>query len=227
MFTRPRRHAAAPSRQAEIDAAVRRLFTLVADGLELATDAFLANDRDAANSLVKTDQVIDRLQNGVEDLIDEQLVCRETLGDADVRLLVAVLRIVPELERSGDLVEHIALRTGPGITRCLSPKARGIIAEMGARAVSMWRLAAVAYDERDETAAELLRVADDELDDLHVRLTAELAAEPLPTSVAIELGLVARFFERLGDHAVNVTRRLVRLSEPTDPTVLQGRGANR
>ena len=47
-----------------------------------------------------------------------------------------------------------------------------------------------------------------QLDDLHVRLSTELAESATSIPVAMEMGLVARFFERLGDHAVNVTRRV-------------------
>jgi phosphate transport system protein len=72
----------------------------------------------------------------------------------------------------------------------------------------MWRQAADAYADRDWTAVERLRLLDDELDDLHVSLSAELAQGDNSNAVAIEMGLVARFYERLGDHAVNVTKRL-------------------
>jgi phosphate transport system protein len=72
-------------------------------------------------------------------------------------------------------------------------------------------MAAEAYARRDAAAAAVLRTRDDEIDDLHVSLTAELAAGGISIPVAIEMGLVARYFERLGDHAVNVTRRLTRL----------------
>ena len=85
---------------------------------------------------------------------------------------------------------------------------------MGQRATVMWRAAGSAYLERDRTMAERLRRWDDELDDLHVTLTVELATTPLPVATAIEMGLVARFLERLGDHAVNVARRLETL--PSD-----------
>lgn len=87
-----------------------------------------------------------------------------------------------------------------------------LIQQMGAIAVEMWRTAATAFREGDPTAAARLRRRDDDLDDLHVTLTSELAAVPLPVPVAIEMGLVARFFERLGDHAVNVSRRLALLA---------------
>ena len=52
---------------------------------------------------------------------------------------------------------------------------------------------------------------DDELDELHVTLTAEMVAGTMPLPVAIELAMVARFYERFGDHAVNLARRMAAL----------------
>ena len=69
------------------------------------------------------------------------------------------------------------------------------------------------YADQDASAADALRQRDDELDDLHVQLSVELAASGTSVPVAIEMGLVARFYERLGDHAVNVARRVSRLMQ--------------
>jgi phosphate transport system protein len=195
----------------DIDVQVLRLFALVIERLEAATAAFLAGDRETARALVASEPTVDTIQFDVEALAVSQLARRD-LSEEELRLMVLVLRIVPELERSGDLVEHVALRTGYGLDRSISPLARSLIADMGRTAVEMWRVAAAAYAGRDAAIAEKLACADDELDDLHVRLTAELATEALSPSTAIELGLLARFFERLGDHAVNVTRRLAHIA---------------
>ena len=72
----------------------------------------------------------------------------------------------------------------------------------------MWREAADAYVERDAAAAASLADADDEMDELHVSLTAELVSGNLTVPVALELALVGRFYERLGDHAVNIANRV-------------------
>jgi phosphate transport system protein len=204
----PVQHQAVPCPLAEIEDGVLRLYALVSEGLAAATEAFLADDRVAARALVARDRNIDSLESDVEDLVTRQLVAVPTPASDDIRVLVAILRIVPELERSGDLVEHIALRTPQGMSSRLTPLARGFVAEMGRVGADMWRAAADAYATRDPLAAERLRRLDDQLDDLHVRLSVELAESVTSTPVAIEMGLVARFLERLGDHAVNVTRRL-------------------
>jgi phosphate transport system protein len=192
----------------DIDQQVLRLFAMVSEGLAAATTAFLDNDREAARDVVAGDRAIDSLELAVEELVHGQLVAVPSPAGRRLRVLVAVLRIVPELERSGDLVEHIALRTPQGMASLLSPRARGLVDEMGRVGVRMWRAAANAYAERDPVAADRLRSLDDQLDDLHVNLSAELAESLTSTPVAIEMGLVARFLERLGDHAVNVARRV-------------------
>ena len=190
-----------------IEQGVRRLFGLVASGIEQATDAFIREDRGLAASLVAFDPEIDALQISVEERACSLLMDRDALTDTELRWLLSVLRIVPELERSADLVEHIALRTG-ALTLGLPDDARLLIARMGNYATAMWRTAGESWIARDWSSLEELRACDDAIDDLHVCLTKRLATVPLTTSEAIELGLVARFFERLGDHAVNVTRRL-------------------
>lgn len=203
--------------RAGTDAQVEELFGIVIDRLARTTQAFVTGDRTAASRVVASEPEVDRLQLDVEALATHHLMDRYAVAsDDDLRYLVAVLRIVPELERSADLVEHIALRTGAGTTEALTEQTREIFAAMGAQAVAMWRLALDAWKRGDGSAADSLRVDDDRLDDLHIRVTEALTNSRISTSAAIELGLVARFFERLGDHAVNVTRRLdfLRSSNP-------------
>jgi phosphate transport system protein len=195
----------------DIDQHVLRLFDMVAEGLTAATTAFLDGDRDMARALIAGDQSIDSLQDVTEELLYAEFDHALAHSDREVRSLVAALQIVPELERSGDLVEHIALRTQQGLAAEISPLARALVGQMGRIGAEMWRTAEAAYADRDGTAADALRQRDDELDDLHVQLSVELAASGTSVPVAIEMGLVARFYERLGDHAVNVARRVSRL----------------
>ncbi len=191
-----------------LDAKVLRMFALVREALVSATDIFLAADRVAARSLVQRDQMIDSLHDETEEEVLRELARFSGSDTAGQDRLLLILRILPELERSGDLAEHIASHAAQGLTNWLSPRARSIVQQMGTLGSEMWELAADAFASRDGAAADLLRARDDEIDDLHVSLTSELAAACVSVPVAIEMALVARYFERLGDHAVNVTRRL-------------------
>jgi phosphate transport system protein len=196
----------------EIDEHVRAMFAEVPAQLRAATAAFTTGDRTLARRVIENDEAVDLLLDDVEQLVQTAL-SRPHLAASDLRYLITVLRIVPELERSADLVEHIAMRARPAIAGNLSNDARNHVLAMGAAGVDMWQLAATAFAARDASAALVLRARDDVVDDLHVQLTSELSHRQLEASVAIELGLVARFFERLGDHAVNVVRRLSYLDD--------------
>jgi phosphate transport system protein len=124
--------------------------------------------------------------------------------------LVGVLLILPELERSADLAEHIAQRALTNIGSEMTPVARGIVQRMSEVAAEMWHAVAAAYVEKDGEALDLDE-EDEELDILHDRLTNEIAKADLSTTVAAQVTLVARFYERIGDHAVNLSRRIAAL----------------
>src|SRR5947207_1346134 len=196
----------------EIDDKVIRLFALVSEGVAAATDAFLSGDREAASSLVDSDKVIDELYCDVEGLVQRQFATQSPMA-RDMRFLLSVLRIVPELERSGDLAEHIAARAARGVSSALTPRIRGLIEQMGRVGTEMWRQAADGYVDRDADIAVRLNDRDDELDELHSSLTAELVTGQLTVPIALEMALVARFYERLGDHAVNIGERIRYIAE--------------
>ena len=190
----------------EIDEKVVRLFALVSEGLAAATEALLASDREAARALVARDQVVDSLYADIEALVQHQFALQAPMA-RDLRFLLTVLRIVPELERSADLAEHIAQRAARGLASELTPRIRGLIEEMSRLGVEMWRAVADAYVEQSDVS-DAIDEEDDVLDDLHVSLTAELVSGRLSVPVALEMALIARFYERLGDHAVNVANRV-------------------
>lgn len=193
----------------EIDAQISRLFALVVAGLEAATCAFLTGDPLAARRVVKAEAFVDELHHGIEALVARQLrLISDGIGREGLTRLVLALRIVPELERSGDLVEHIAARSSAVTVAQLPPPVPQLLRQMSDLGVELWRRAAGAFGGVDLSTAAELRSMDDALDDLHVQLCEELASLELSVAVAIEMGLVARFYERLGDHAVNVARRV-------------------
>ena len=197
-----------------IDREIIQLFALVGEGVAGATHSLLAGDREAARALAESDEAIDALYREVEQLAQQQLAHRAT-GPDELRYLVAVLRMLPELERSGDLAEHVSRRAVRGLGVELSPRARGLVEQMGEVASEMWRATADAYADRASHVAEEVEELDDELDELHVTLTAEIASGSMALPVAIEAALVARFYERFGDHAVNLARRISVLARQT------------
>ncbi|MHB8262687.1 MAG: PhoU domain-containing protein [Acidimicrobiales bacterium] len=194
-----------------IERTVVRLFALVGEGLAGATHSLLAGDREAARTLADHDEEVDTLYKDVERLVYDRMAV-EHLDQADLRYLVVLLRILPEIERSGDLAEHIARRAVRGLGMELSHRARGLVERMGEVASDMWRAATDAFADRNPLGGDIVEDLDDEMDELHVTLTAEIASGSMPLPVAIEAALVARFYERFGDHAVNLARRVEAIS---------------
>ena len=186
---------------------VSRLFALVGENLAAATDAFLAGDREQALAVAATDDEIDALEDEIEREIERTMLFQAPVAK-DFHRLVCALRIVPELERSGDLAEHIAKRAAKGLGDELPPTVRGLIQQLGETVSGMWRDAAEAYAVGDNTVAERLDKIDDDVNALHHRLWDELAASSVSREVAMEMALVARFYERLGDHATHIAARL-------------------
>jgi phosphate transport system protein len=194
----------------EIDRLFAQVFALVGEGIAGATHALLAGDREAAKQLVQRDEVVDQIISEISQSVQHQLVHGETTSE-ERRELVAILRMLPDMERNGDLAEHIARRAARGLGAEMSARSRGLVERMGEVATTIWRATADAFAERSAAAANSIDALDDELDDLHVTLTAELVAGTMPLPVAIELAMVARFYERFGDHAVNLARRMTAL----------------
>src|SRR5580698_6552373 len=131
----------------EIEFRMAQLFALVSEALAGATDALLSHDVPTGLRVVEGDQVIDDLAAEVELVVWERLGS-EPLAAAELRHLVGVLLIVPELERSGDLAEHIAQRAAGNLGAEMSPLSRGIVQRMAEVALDMWRDAADAYADR-------------------------------------------------------------------------------
>jgi phosphate transport system protein len=194
-----------------IEAKVIELFAMVAQDLPEATRALLDGDDDVTKTLAEREQVIDALYPQVEAMANREILLQAPVA-SDLRFLLSVLRIVPELERSHDLVMQIASRGSHSLSEELSPRTRGLVEAMGELASGMWRQAVDSWYQRDRSAATRLDERDDEMDELYASLVAELASGRMPLPVTMEMTLVARFYERLGDHAVNIARRVVYLA---------------
>jgi phosphate transport system protein len=196
---------------AAIDHKVIELFALVSEALSRATHALLSGDAPLGQAVIDGDQAVDALTAEVELLIWEELQGRPVQGD-ELRYLVGLLLIIPELERSGDLAEHVAQRAVEHLGAAMSPRSRGIVQLMSEVANTMWEQAADAFGERDRVGQRLAE-EDEEMDILHESLTREVEAEEMSVSIAAQVTLLARFYERLGDHAVNLARRIELLAD--------------
>ena len=188
---------------------VVRVFALVGEAMTEATHALLAGDRELAKRVVEHDVIIDELVDAMVAEAERELVADSQLTITAREELLTLLRVLPEVERNGDLAEHIARRAARGLGAEMSPRSRGLIERMGEVAATIWREASDVIIDGKREAAGAIEDIDYELDDLHVSLTAELTSGSMALPVAVEVALLARFYERFGDHCVNLARRQV------------------
>jgi phosphate transport system protein len=196
-----------------IESKVIELFAFLAEDLPRATQALLTGNTEVLPVLGEREQVIDALYPEIEELVNREIVLQAPVA-SDLRFLLSVLRIVPEIERSHDLVMHIASLANHILGGDLSARTKGLIERMGNLVAEMWRQSADSWYQRDRSAAFALAERDEEMDELHASLIAELASGRMALPVIMEMTLVARDYERLGAHAVNIARRVVYLAGP-------------
>jgi phosphate transport system protein len=196
-----------------IEARVVELFALVGEDLSVATEALLKSDPSALKLLEKRQASIDGIYGELELLVDRELALQAPAA-ADLRLLLSVLRILPHMDRAHNLALHIAEHATHVLSDDLSPRTRGLVERMGATAADMWNRTANAWYQRDRTAAAALEEQDEDMDSLHSALVAELASGAMRLPVAMDMVLVARYYERFADHAVHIAYRVVYLAGP-------------
>jgi phosphate transport system protein len=194
-----------------IEAKVVELFALVGEDLAVATRALLNCDAGALKVVTERQASIDGIYSELEHLVDREIALQAPVA-ADLRLLLSVLRILPDLDRAHRLALHIAEHATHILSGDLSTRTQGLVQRMGDTAAEMWNKAANAWYERDRTAVDTLEEQDDDMDSLHSALVAELASGTMRLPVAMDMALVARYYERFADHAVNIAHRVVYLA---------------
>jgi phosphate transport system protein len=194
-----------------IDQRVGNLFFLVSEALAGATQALLSRERATGQTIIDADQAIDDLTQELDRVVWAQIDAMSPTGN-ELRYLIGVLLILPELERSADLAEHIAQRAVSNLGSEMSAVSRGIVQRMAEVASEMWAMTLAAFAERSAQGL-VLTAADEELDVLRDRLMNEAGTGPMAAAVAAQVTLLARFYERIGDHAVNLARRIESIFE--------------
>jgi phosphate transport system protein len=188
-----------------------RLAAQVTELVPRGTEVLLNGDLTGAQGLIDDDDLIDRMSVEIEERIYSVLV-RQAPMASELRELVTMLKSVAELERSADLVINVAKAARRMYGAPLSAKVRGLIAAMSAEAQKLMRLAVDAFAERDDALAAALADIDDRLDQLNRDMVEAIfetkASAELDLQMAVQLALIARYYERIGDHAVNIGQRV-------------------
>ena len=198
----------------ELDDVRARLAWLAAKVIEAiprATQILLDGDLDGADALIKDDDEIDAHSVDLEEKCYQLLALQAPVA-GDLRQLVAILKMVGEVERSADLTVNICKAARRIYGHQLDPRMRGLVARMGEQAQQLFVASLEAFETNDAAKAAAIDDMDSFLDGLQrefVRTIFESHAdERIDLQVAIQMAMVARFYERIGDHAVNIGERV-------------------
>jgi phosphate transport system protein len=185
--------------------------TSVRDAVHEATDALLTANQTAAEAVISGDREIDASREVIEEHALQLLATQQPVA-SDLRMLVATLRMVADLERMGDLAVHIAKVARMRMPDQAVPQSmRATMSQMADVAVRMVDATARIVADRDVEAAQALDEEDDEMDNLRRSLFRRLLSDDWAYGVepAIDIALLGRYYERIGDHAVSMGRRVV------------------
>jgi phosphate transport system protein len=178
-----------------------------------ATEALFSADLVTAEQVIAADDDIDRSREEIEERSFELIALQQPVA-SDLRMLVAALRMVGELERMGDLAVHVAKVARLRYPDTAVPaEIEDTIRSMARVAERMVDAAADVIESRDVDAARELESKDEEMDDLRRSIFARLLGEEWKAGVepAIDIALLSRYYERIADHAVSMGRRVVYL----------------
>ena len=190
---------------------VVRLGALASEAIQAGTDAFLDADLAAAEQVVARDVQLDELMHRIEATTYLLIGLQQPMA-VDLRTLVTILRVIHELERTGDLMVNVAKAARRLFPYDLDPKIRGLIHRMREQAAAQLRTAIEAFDARDPARAAALEDMDDVMDDLQKELFRVIFASHVGNESelqrAVQVALVGRYYERIADHAVNAGERV-------------------
>ena len=188
---------------------ITRLAAYVTEMIPRGTEALLSNDLQTAQEIIDNDDVLDNLAIEIEERCYASLALQAPVA-SDLRAIIAAIRLVAEIERSGDLMVNVCKATRRIYPLELPPEVRGLLQQMSEEATKLFRMCMDSYVEGDSGLAAALDDIDDRLDQLHADYIQAVLTWGGDGDIqpAVQLALIGRYYERIGDHAVNIGERV-------------------
>ena len=184
--------------------------------LSKAMEAMVKRDVDLASAVIEGDRRIDDLEKQVDSLAINLIALRQPMA-ADLRMIIASLKVANNLERVGDYAKNIGKRTIALSKVPVIANTANSIERMSTMVEGMIKNALDALINRDSQRAKDVRISDQEVDQMHSSLFKELltfmAEDPESISTCTHLLFVAKNLERVGDHMTSVAEQIVFIVE--------------
>ena len=179
--------------------------SMIESAIQDATHAFLNQDVETAKRIMAEDEYIDQEQKKIENICFQLLIQQQPVA-RDLRTISSALKMISDLERIGDqaadiadLTRHVGLPNGSGMLH---------IADMARAVIGMVTDSVDSFVKKDLDLARAVYAADDQVDALFEQVKQELidmlAADATYGEQGLDLLMVAKYLERIGDHATNV-----------------------
>jgi phosphate transport system protein len=202
----------------ELDALKQTLLAmggLVEDQIRRVMRALVERDDEQAKDVIARDREVNAYENEIDEKCVELLALHQPAA-GDLRFLTTAMKIVTDLERIGDQAVNIAQRA---LELNNEPQLKPYIdlPRMAEKAQAMVKESLDAFVARDTALARRVRAEDEAVDALNHQIFRELLtftmADPTTIPRAIRLILIARFLERVADHATNIAEMVIYLVE--------------
>lgn len=201
---------------------VAHMADLALSNLKEGLEAFKSSDHNLAKEVIKKDDEVDQYE---EEIAKQALkiIWREQPVASDLRLVTGILKLITDLERIGDHASDIAemtLHLEGGINKRVLP----ITSQMAQIVEEMVLLSIKGLVQVDEAIAKAVIEKDDEVDELFkqliLKMTTELKNDKIDANELIYVLMVAKYFERVGDHAVNIAQWIIFIVKGTHKNTL-------
>ncbi len=183
-----------------------RMGSMIEKAIEDACQVLITRDQKACETIMGYDQAIDRKERDIESLCLRLLLMQQPVA-RDLRLISSALKMITDMERIGDQACDIAEIITMPVEGPLVPNPVELI-KMGEEAVKMVHRAIDAFVQRNVTLANEVIRSDDIVDDLFVMVRNDLIPMmrkyPDSTMQLLDIQMIAKYLERIGDHATNI-----------------------
>jgi len=201
-----------------VEAEVLFMIAKVEEMLRASLQAVRSRDAERARAVVAADTVVDHQEMAIDEMIQVLLARRSPVGE-DLRFAMAVLKMVTDIERIGDLACNVSERSIE-LLASNGLEAPPQLEELAAAVLNELSRVATAFQQRDSATAHAVRAADREIDRLNraafAHLIAVTRAHPDQFERALALASVCRHLERVGDHVANIAERVIFLVDGED-----------
>lgn len=194
---------------AQLNRELTEMGALCEEVIALAAKALLEGDNKLAAMVAPLDSEIDQKERDIESLCLKLLLQQQPVA-RDLRQISAALKMITDMERIGDQAEDIAEIVTYMESECDDST---LLREMAKATIKMVTESVDAYVRRDTELAAMVIAEDDMVDDYFNQVKKELIAEisknPISGEQTLDLLMVAKYFERIGDHAVNIAEWVI------------------